>query len=720
MLDVKMEECVSRGDSSQLVSLLQSEGLNSTVLTRLDQLVTKELSSSGFGRVRVVLRSVEVLSENRDDLQALLDRGLTSKVLTWYQKVRDLLTSDLQKNSDPLLTLNDGFYDYFLLLGQSSLPVSQLSGVLLQLAASALEPNIIFTPRLEAIRTFNGILESLSPIERRLIQNHQNLTDAISHVARAVLAVGDYELQVSLSEALCRLTPRKERQQRANHWFSSCDISNAFCDIRDGDFEVDCRRFLNYVNGFLGDSRRIHSFPCRRAFLDSTELFRPNDDKLDEFWIDFNLQSGCVSFFVDEPQSFLWGSVHLLSEDTDHYRVQLTHDECSGAETVLSVRLNNPIMHLDSKGQTVKLTFDPEHHRQLEEVAGSVFTRSPRVTDSGGRVQASPSAVRSGSSYSRKKPKRKSHLKILPLSSPSSEDGSSVTTPAARKPAESLFDRIRHSTPSFSSGVPVWSALDVSPVKESQGSSSLLPKEVFGSDRKRAAQDSGYLSGFTEGPSAQRRKTEPQSAGEESAFALTGEEVLFVRGEPSEEEEVQFVGGEPYEEEEVQFVGGEPSEEEEVQFVGGEPSEEEVQFVGAEPSAEEVHFVGGEPSAKEVQFEGGEPSAEEEVQFEGGEPSAEEEVQLEGGEPSAEEEVEFEGGEPSAEEEVEFEGGAVKREEPVNEPESGITAAFKTFRAQLEQHFTDCWKKVEAKVQQSLKESQQHVSSLLTAVHQHR
>ncbi|CAK6982995.1 synaptonemal complex protein 2-like isoform X3, partial [Scomber scombrus] len=665
---VKMEECVSRGDSSQLVSLLQSEGLNSTVLTRLDQLVTKELSSSGFGRVRVVLRSVEVLSENRDDLQALLDRGLTSKVLTWYQKVRDLLTSDLQKNSDPLLTLNDGFYDYFLLLGQSSLPVSQLSGVLLQLAASALEPNIIFTPRLEAIRTFNGILESLSPIERRLIQNHQNLTDAISHVARAVLAVGDYELQVSLSEALCRLTPRKERQQRANHWFSSCDISNAFCDIRDGDFEVDCRRFLNYVNGFLGDSRRIHSFPCRRAFLDSTELFRPNDDKLDEFWIDFNLQSGCVSFFVDEPQSFLWGSVHLLSEDTDHYRVQLTHDECSGAETVLSVRLNNPIMHLDSKGQTVKLTFDPEHHRQLEEVAGSVFTRSPRVTDSGGRVQASPSAVRSGSSYSRKKPKRKSHLKILPLSSPSSEDGSSVTTPAARKPAESLFDRIRHSTPSFSSGVPVWSALDVSPVKESQGSSSLLPKEVFGSDRKRAAQDSGYLSGFTEGPSAQRRKTEPQSAGEESAFALTGEEVLFVRGEPSEEEEVQFVGGEPYEEEEVQFVGGEPSEEEEVQFVGGEPSEEEVQFVGAEPSAEEVHFVGGEPSAKEVQFE----------------------------------------------------GGAVKREEPVNEPESGITAAFKTFRAQLEQHFTDCWKKVEAKVQQSLKESQQHVSSLLTAVHQHR
>ncbi|MEQ2193054.1 hypothetical protein XENOCAPTIV_022653, partial [Xenoophorus captivus] len=50
--------------------------------------------------------------------------------------------------------------------------------------------------------------------------------------------VSDYELQVSLSEALCRLTPRREREQRANQWFSSSDISSAFCDIRDADFEV--------------------------------------------------------------------------------------------------------------------------------------------------------------------------------------------------------------------------------------------------------------------------------------------------------------------------------------------------------------------------------------------------------------------------------------------------------------------------------------------------
>lgn len=52
-------------------------------------------------------------------------------------------------------------------------------------------------------------------------------------------------MQVSLSEALCRLTPRKERLLRANQWFSSRDISKAFCDIRDRDFEVVSDTFLS-------------------------------------------------------------------------------------------------------------------------------------------------------------------------------------------------------------------------------------------------------------------------------------------------------------------------------------------------------------------------------------------------------------------------------------------------------------------------------------------
>lgn len=61
----------------------------------------------------------------------------------------------------------------------------------------------------------------------------------------AVSSSSDYELQVSLAEALCRLTPRKDREQRADQWFSSCDISRAFCDITDRDFEVVTERLMS-------------------------------------------------------------------------------------------------------------------------------------------------------------------------------------------------------------------------------------------------------------------------------------------------------------------------------------------------------------------------------------------------------------------------------------------------------------------------------------------
>lgn len=39
--EVQVEDCMFRGDASHLASLLYYEGLSSSTLTRLDQLVTK-------------------------------------------------------------------------------------------------------------------------------------------------------------------------------------------------------------------------------------------------------------------------------------------------------------------------------------------------------------------------------------------------------------------------------------------------------------------------------------------------------------------------------------------------------------------------------------------------------------------------------------------------------------------------------------------------------
>uniref|UniRef100_A0A3Q3K616 Synaptonemal complex protein 2 Spt16M-like domain-containing protein n=1 Tax=Monopterus albus TaxID=43700 RepID=A0A3Q3K616_MONAL len=236
-------------------------------------------------------------------------------------------------------------------------------------------------------------------------------------MAAAVLTAGDYELQVSLTEALCLLTPGKKREERANQWFSSPDISNAFCDIKDRTFEGDCRYFLNIVNSCHGDQRRVYTLPCLTAFLDSTQLFRPEDDTLDEFWIDFNLGSGCVSFFIDEPEGFLWDSIHLLREEVDYYSLQMKDDGSTGSQTVLSVQLNNPIRCNNTRGQTVELSFSYEHQRELEEAAARVFMKvksSPHAEDTGGAVWATPSADKhTGRSYSKNKPESQRHNNTL-------------------------------------------------------------------------------------------------------------------------------------------------------------------------------------------------------------------------------------------------------------------------------------------------------------------
>ncbi|XP_016518620.1 synaptonemal complex protein 2-like isoform X2 [Poecilia formosa] len=434
MFELQVNDCLLRGDSSRLVSLLHYEGLTSSTLTRLHLLVTKELRSSAFCRVLVVLKSVSILSENKEDLETLVNLGLAAKVMSWFEAVHDLLTSDLQEGSTTLMALIEEFFDYFL--------------------------------------------------------------------------------------------------------------------------------------------------------------------------------------------SFLWGSIHLQMEDVDYYSLKFKQNE-----TVLCVRLTNPIMHLNTRSHVVELTFDPEHQQELEEAAGRVFNVPKQASPSGagGAVRTSPSSD-TARSYTRKKPPSKSQLKILPLSSPSSEDESTSLKPTASNRAEVLFDQIVHSTPEFSAAFqpPLdppdgtkgsethLSNLEEPPSGDLQGaelqmtqhltegleegSSSPSNKENL---RKREASDSGYLSDQAEGVAPSKRKAEPLQDWAESELPMK---------------------------------------------------------------------------------EGVELAAEEALQSE----------------------------------------GPKQKVEPESHLTSDITAAFKSFKAQLEQRFTGCWQEVQAEVLRSLRDCQQHASSLLTAVHQHR
>uniref|UniRef100_A0AAV2LLJ6 Uncharacterized protein n=1 Tax=Knipowitschia caucasica TaxID=637954 RepID=A0AAV2LLJ6_KNICA len=269
-----------------LASLLRKEGLGHGTLIQLHQLVTTELSIEQYPHIQLVVKALEKLSENEKSLQALLLSGLTSKILWWYESVFEKLTCDLGLNP-ALKSLTEAFFDYFLELAKPSVPVSELRVILMYLCRTALDPTVTFRLRLEAIRTFNSSLESCGPEQRKVLQGHHDIA--------CILNAGDpdswlpkyYELQASITETLCRLTLKLDRPIKASEWFTS-DLGHAFQAIRNPYFEA---------------------------------LSRPKDEDMEEFWVDFNLGSECVSFFVDDPNKkmFLWESIHVMRDEVNRY-----------------------------------------------------------------------------------------------------------------------------------------------------------------------------------------------------------------------------------------------------------------------------------------------------------------------------------------------------------------------------------------------------------------
>ncbi|XP_041654666.1 synaptonemal complex protein 2 [Cheilinus undulatus] len=394
-LEKVIEEVLKSGDVQALDLFLQrgtDEGAlfkcSQQFLTKLDKLIRKSLDQKDSKAASVALGILYKCGKKLklpggcQGLSGLIPQGLAEKMAQWFEKCRQLWIQCGPLWNEPLLNLSEDFFDALMVVHEACkdgtykitefflYPVGQL----------AVDPRIYILIQKEAIRKFNLILDKI-PAElkkQRKILKSQEASDIMVKIAGQILECGDYDLQTALMEALCRMATSDQRKELAYRWFSMEHVAIAFVKISDSEFETDCRKFLNLVNGMQGDKRRVFSYPCLEAYLDNNELLMPADDKLEEFWIDFNLGSQSISFYfslADEAQEGHWETLCINANEVQSYTVKE-----EGKGKILQLRLSEMVIVGAAEGSSLTIHFSPS--LDILQAAQSVYGQCKQCNNS--------------------------------------------------------------------------------------------------------------------------------------------------------------------------------------------------------------------------------------------------------------------------------------------------------------------------------------------------
>ncbi|XP_029446513.1 synaptonemal complex protein 2-like isoform X2 [Rhinatrema bivittatum] len=360
--------------------LLQEKGVwtsqkySKLQLNQLDRLVNKELDKNEFGNVSLLMKCIQQFcASHLDEEAALIQQGLVPKMVLWFERATEFLSVKGLQLDTTLMSLIEDFYDTALVICKCSTSEGKqqlLDMFLLRLGLLVMQKNAAFILRLEALRTINSILDGVPREDRKRFHLSEELCVLAQDLAKTILEAGaliyvdvlvcslpsaDYDIQVAISEALCRMMTKKWRESLVDRWFTDNYFAEAFKEIKDKEFETDCRKFLNDLNSRLGDKRSVYTFPCITAFADMDEVAKPADDKLEKFWIDFNVGSNSVSFYINNKEGPLWDSVRLGKEIINSYSLQETDDQ-----KIFIICLVKPISILNRETTKVKIYFEDQ------------------------------------------------------------------------------------------------------------------------------------------------------------------------------------------------------------------------------------------------------------------------------------------------------------------------------------------------------------------------
>ncbi|XP_071331947.1 synaptonemal complex protein 2 isoform X2 [Trachinotus anak] len=406
-LEKVIDEVLKRGDVLALDAFLQNETYEGTpmkcskqFLTKLDKLVCRYLDQKDFRSASLGLAIIYKCGEklklpgDGPGLSGIIGQGLIEKMVQWFEKCRQLWIQCGPHWDEALLNLSEDFFDALMVVHEACKEGTYkiTESFLYPVGQLGVDPRIYILIQKEAIRKFNLILDKI-PVElkkERKILTSQEASDTMIKLAGQILDGGDYDLQTALMEALCRMATPDQRKELADRWFSMEHVAGAFAKIRDSEFETDCRKFLNLVNGMQGDRRRVYSYPCLEVYLDKYELLMPADEKLEEFWIDFNLASHSISFYFsladEDAQEGQWETICITENEVQSYTVtekgkrKVLQLKLSEVVVVGAVEGSNLTIHFSSSLDILQATHSVYGHSKNKGFVGKMGTSVVKTT----------------------------------------------------------------------------------------------------------------------------------------------------------------------------------------------------------------------------------------------------------------------------------------------------------------------------------------------------
>ncbi|XP_041434095.1 synaptonemal complex protein 2-like isoform X2 [Xenopus laevis] len=338
-----------------------SQKCSKFLLGKLDKLICRELDNREVKEASLVLNVIHKFAScmtlnNEEWLTASVKQGLVEKMIIWFEKSTDLFAYGEKQKNETMINFAEDFFDVVMLIHDHSSEgkMQILEHFLVRVCSLISNTAINIFIKQEAARKLNLMLDTMPVGARNTILVTEEITSAMTSMARRILDIGDYDLQVAITEALCRMASATQRGELATLWFPMEFVSEAFKGIKDSEFETDCRKFLNLINGILGNKQSVVTMPCLSAYLNNHKLQIPCDEKLEEFWIDFNTGTQSISFYVstDTAEDHQWDTVCMTDSDVIVYSIEEVDNN-----KLLTVDLKAPIAIGQYEGKQIRIYF---------------------------------------------------------------------------------------------------------------------------------------------------------------------------------------------------------------------------------------------------------------------------------------------------------------------------------------------------------------------------